>query len=188
MTVIILSYKPLVPNRLWLRKPPQLCLNPCPPASIGRTSLFVFQTHILRHLNRKKKVTEGRINYVFLSYFTKNTILIIIDDSVLAFAPILFLDCLMTYRYLKPPQGYFAPQVDMSKHGNFTYSVLATWHAQREVNVSISEVSNAHTDLSHHPWLQHSLWKKQMITTKGQTTSHSRCCKWWGARFTRRSC
>lgn len=71
MTMIILSYKPLVPNRLRLRKTPSALFKPMPHASVGRTSLFVFQTHILCHL-RREKVTEGSINYVFLSYFTRN--------------------------------------------------------------------------------------------------------------------
>lgn len=50
VSIIILSYKPLVPKHVGFKKPPQLCLNPSiPPTSAGRTGLFVFQTHIVRH-------------------------------------------------------------------------------------------------------------------------------------------
>lgn len=70
-TMIILSYKPLVPNRSWTYETPSALFKSIPPAYKGRTTLFVFQTHILRHLDWEK-VTEGRINYVFLSYFTRN--------------------------------------------------------------------------------------------------------------------
>lgn len=98
MTMIILSYKPLVPNRLWLRKLPHL-------TSPVKTPLFVFQTRILRHLEWEQ-VTEGKINYVFLSYFTRRLHLKWFWSKQMthfALTSILFLACLIDLQILRAP-------------------------------------------------------------------------------------
>lgn len=84
MTIIILSYKPLVPNP---PTPPAL-FKSLPPASTGKSLVFVFQTHIFHNLNWET-VTEGWINYVFLSYFTWNYILNGFDHNWWLILPII---------------------------------------------------------------------------------------------------
>lgn len=127
-----------------------------PPASRGRTSLFVFYTHILNHLPKEKSKKTGFFLYILVEIIPQN-------DSdhnewlILPTVPVFVLFPVWELQVFTVPPG------DSRVHVSERFYIWA---------FPFLEASKSHAGLSHHPFLWNNMWKKQMITTKGQTTAH----------------
>lgn len=150
MTMIILSYKPLVMNHLWLRKPPQLCLNHAPRQFRQNHIVCLSNTYLASFQLEKKSLKDGLIMFswaILLEItpekdFDHNKWLIL--ANIISWLP----------QDLQPPKGILCPGSMWANMETLRTVYTVIWRDFTLEHIHFRSISKCITGLSHHYCLQ----------------------------------